>query len=80
MKSDEPHFYKAKKNYSPPSIEQIRALYAELGLTQPEHYKMVRIDPWSGFVYIDLSDAGMVAEVIGSGIAPEFHARPRSEQ
>lgn len=63
-----------------PSIEAIRALYAELGLTPPERYKMVRIDPYSGVVYIDLPDAGMVAEVIGTGLAPEFHARPLEEQ
>lgn len=72
--------YTAKKKYSPPSIEEIRRLYAELGLGVPERFQMVTVDKYSGFVTVHLSDAGMVAEVIGSGLAPEFHARPRCEQ
>lgn len=80
MKPDDPKYYTAKKKYAPPSIEEIRRLYDELGLPTPERFKMVTIDRFSGAITIHLTDAGMVAEVIGSGLAPEFHARPASEQ
>lgn len=76
--------YTAKKKYSPPSLEEIRRLYAELGLAPVERFRMVTVTPAKGFakgyVTVHLSDAGMVAEVIGAGLAPEFHARPKSEQ
>lgn len=72
--------YTAKKKYSPPSIEQIRALYDELGLGVPERFQMVTVDKFSGAVTIHLSDAGMVAEIIGAGLCSAFHARPASEQ
>lgn len=72
--------YQAKKKYSPPSIEQIRQLYEELGLGVPERFQMVTVDKYSGFVTVHLADAGMVAEIIGTGLCSAFHARPASEQ
>lgn len=79
MKPDD-HGYTAKKKYSPPSIEEIRRLYDELGLPTPERYRLVTVDQYSGFVRVHLTDAGMAAEAIGAGLITEFYARPESER